>query len=229
MKLEGSVTKLENCGDALVVAHNRSHGAYEVGKRTLDVLSPLFVIVGFSWLFALIALAIKLDDFQEVVIFRQTRVGKKGDRTFSMWKFRSMCSDAKERLAGLMRYNEKDGPVFKMVHNPRDTRVGHFICKFICKMSLGEFPQLFNVLFGQMPIARSRPALPSEVDQYAPYQPHRLLCDAGITSCWQVQRNRDSLTFNEWVGLLYVKTRSFFTDLKLIFRTVGMVLTARGC
>lgn len=224
MKLEGSVTKLENCGDALVVAHNRSHGAYEVGKRTLDVLSPLFVIVGFSWLFALIALAIKLDDFQEVVIFRQTRVGKKGDSTFSMWKFRSMCSDAKERLAELMRYNEKDGPVF-MAHNPRDTRVGHFICK----TPLGELPQFFNVLFRQMPIVGSRPVLSSEVVQYAPYQPHRLLCDAGITSCWHVQRNRDSLTFNEWVGLLYMKIRSFFTDLKLIFRTVGMVLTARGC
>jgi lipopolysaccharide/colanic/teichoic acid biosynthesis glycosyltransferase len=176
MKFEDSVTKLENCGDALVVAHNGSHGAYEVGKRTFDILSPLFVIVGFSWLFALIALVIKLDDSQGVVIFRQTRVGKKGDRTFSMWKFRSMCSDAKERLAGLMRYNEKDGPIFKMAHNPRDTRVGHFICKY-----------------------------------------------------WQVQRNRDSLTFNEWVGLLYVKTRSFFTDLKLIFRTVGMILIAWGC
>jgi lipopolysaccharide/colanic/teichoic acid biosynthesis glycosyltransferase len=224
MKFEDSVTKLENCGDALVVAHNRSYGAYEVGKRTLDVLSPLFEIVGFSWFFALIALAIKLDDSQEVVIFRQTRVGKKGDRTFSMWKFRSMCSDAKERLAGLMRYNEKDGPAFKMAHNPRDTRVGHFICK----TSLDELPQFFNVLFGQMPIVGSHRALPSEVAQYAPYQPHRLLCDAGITSYWQVQRNRDSLTFNEWVGLLYVKTRSFFTDLKLIFRTVGMILIARG-
>ena len=190
-----------------------------------DVLPPLFEIVGFSWFFALIALVIKLDDFQGVVIFRQTRVGRKGDRIFNMWKFRSMCSDATERLAGLMRYNEKDGSVFKMTHNPRDTRVGHFICK----TSLDELLQFFNVLFGQMPIVGSRRALPSEVAQYAPYQHHRLLCDAGITSYWQVQRNRDSLTFNEWVGLLYVKTRSFFTDLKLIFRTVGMILIARGC
>lgn len=225
MKFEDSVTKLENCGDTLVVAHNGSHGAYEVGKRTFDILSSLFVIVWFSWLFALIALVIKLDDSQGAVIFRQTRVGKKGDRAFSMWKFRSMCSDAKERLAGLMRYNEKNGPVFKMAHNPRDTRVGHFICK----ASLDELPQFFNVLFGQMPIVGSHRALPSEVVQYAPYQSHRLLCDAGITSYWQVQCNRDSLTFDEWVGLLYVKTRSFFTDLKLIFRTVGMILTARGC
>ncbi len=226
MKVEDSATKLEDCGDALVVAHNESHGAYEVAKRAFDVLFSLFVIVGFSWLFALIALAIKLDDPQGPVIFRQTRVGR-GGRTFSMWKFRSMYSDAEERLAGLMRYNEKDGPVFKMAHDPRVTRVGHFIRK----TSLDEFPQFFNVLFGQMSIVGPRPALPSEVAQYTPYQSQRLLCDAGITSYWQVQRNRDSLTFDEWVDLdlLYVRTRSFLTDLKLIFQTVGVVLTAQGC
>jgi lipopolysaccharide/colanic/teichoic acid biosynthesis glycosyltransferase len=110
--------------------------------------------------------------------------------------------------------------------DPRITRVG----RFIRKTSLDELPQFINVLFGEMSVVGPRPALPNEVAQYTAYQSQRLNCDAGITSFWQVQRNRDSLSFDEWVDLdlAYVRNRSLLTDLKLIFQTVGVVLTAQG-
>lgn len=207
------------------VGHRRIFDGYRLAKRSFDVLFSLEVIIIFSWLFLLVALAIKMDDPTGPVFFRQERVGKDGKR-FHMWKFRSMYADAEERLDELMQYNEKDGPVFKMKDDPRVTRVGHFIRR----TSLDELPQFFNVLRGEMSVVGPRPALPSEVAQYNDFQAQRLSCEAGITSYWQVQKNRDSLSFAEWVylDLLYVRTRSFVTDLKIIARTAGAVLTAQG-
>ena len=211
--------------DTIAVERGKLFDVYKVAKRFFDILFSLFAIIAFSWLFVLIALAIKVDDPVGPVFFKQVRVGK-GGRIFRMWKFRSMYADAEDRLGELMRYNEKDGPVFKMENDPRVTRIGHIIRR----TSLDELPQFFNVLFGQMSIVGPRPALPREVAQYTPYQAQRLCCEAGITSYWQVQRNRDSLTFEEWIDfdLLYVRTRSFITDLKIVARTVGVVLTAQG-
>lgn len=207
------------------VGHRRIFDGYRLAKRSFDVLFSLEVIIIFSWLFLLVALAIKMDDPTGPVFFRQERVGKDGKR-FHMWKFRSMYADAEERLDELMQYNEKDGPVFKMKDDPRVTRVGHFIRR----TSLDELPQFFNVLRGEMSVVGPRPALPSEVAQYNDFQAQRLSCEAGITSYWQVQKNRDSLSFAEWVylDLLYVRTRSFVTDLKIIAQTAGAVLTAQG-
>ena len=135
--------------------------AYRFAKRAFDVVFSLLVFVVFCWLFAIIALLIKLDDPKGPVFFRQERVGKNG-RTFYMYKFRSMCVDAEEKLAELKVLNEKTGPVFKMRDDPRVTHVG----KWLRKLSLDELPQFVNVLLGDMSVVGPRPALPVEAATY---------------------------------------------------------------
>jgi lipopolysaccharide/colanic/teichoic acid biosynthesis glycosyltransferase len=199
--------------------------AYRFVKRTFDIVFSAFVLVAFSWLYAIIAIAIKIDDPKGPVIFKQERIGKDG-KPFQMYKFRSMCVDAEDKLADLRELNEKTGPVFKMAEDPRITRVG----KVIRKLSLDELPQFVNVLRGNLTVVGPRPALPSEVETYNDYQKQRLLVKQGITCYWQTRRNRDSITFDEWVDLdlLYVRKCGVWSDLKLIVQTVGVVLTAQG-
>lgn len=198
---------------------------YRFVKRAFDVVFSAAVLVVFCWLFAIIAILIKVDDPKGPVFFSQERVGKDG-RTFRMLKFRSMCVDAEDRLAELKELNEKTGPVFKIAEDPRITRVG----KWLRKMSLDELPQFVNVLRSDMSIVGPRPALPAEVATYDDYQRQRLLVKPGMTCYWQTRRNRDSITFDEWVelDLLYIKKCSAWSDLKLIIKTVGVVLTAQG-
>lgn len=199
--------------------------AYRAVKRAFDVCFSACVLVCLSWLFLIVAIAIKLDDPEGPVIFSQARVGRDG-REFRMYKFRSMCADAESRLAELAGRNEKDGPVFKMADDPRVTRVG----RFLRKTSIDELPQFVNVLLGDLSVVGPRPALPKEVAQYTPRQRQRLSVKQGITCYWQTRRNRDSITFDEWVelDLVYVKKCSLWADLKLIVQTVGCVLTAQG-
>lgn len=198
---------------------------YRFVKRAFDICFSLVVLVGLSWLFALIAVAIKLDDPNGPVIFSQRRVGRDG-REFRMYKFRSMVTDAETRLAQLLERNEKTGPVFKLHDDPRVTRVG----RVIRKVSLDELPQFVNVLKGDLSVVGPRPALSREVASYTPRQRQRLLCKQGLTCYWQTRRNRDSITFDEWVDLdlLYIRKCSAWTDFKLIIQTVGCVLTAQG-
>ena len=203
---------------------------YRLVKRAFDVCFSLAVMVAFSWLFLVIAVAVKLDDPAGPVIFRQRRVGRLGPggepTCFDMYKFRSMVADAEDRLDELQSRNEKDGPAFKIADDPRITRVGHVIRK----LSVDELPQFLNVLRGDVSVVGPRPALPSEVAEYTPRQRQRLLVRPGITCYWQTRRNRDSISFDEWVGLdlLYVRKCSVWADLKLIVQTVGVVLTAQG-
>ena len=199
--------------------------AYRFAKRAFDIVFSVAVLVVFCWLFAIIAILIKIDNPKGPVFFRQERVGKDG-RTFQMLKFRSMCVDAEEKLAELRELNEKTGPVFKIAEDPRITCVG----KWLRKLSLDELPQFVNVLRSDMSVVGPRPALPAEVATYDDYQRQRLLIKPGLTCYWQTRRNRDSITFDEWVGLdlLYIKKCSVWVDLKLIIQTVGVVLTAQG-
>ena len=202
-----------------------SRPVYQVVKRGFDIVFSAAVLVFFCWLFALIALCIKIDDPRGPVFFKQERVGCNGKR-FNMYKFRSMCVDAESRLAELQQYNEKTGPVFKIAEDPRITRVG----KWLRKLSLDELPQFLNVLKGDISVVGPRPALPKEVETYNAYQSQRLLVPQGITCYWQTRRNRDTITFDEWVDLdlLYVKKCGFWSDAKLIVQTIGVVLTAQG-
>ena len=228
-----SADEAEGMGDpepdaeTAVAAARLRHGrlGYCAIKRLFDITFSLLIIVLFSWLFLLTAIAIKVDDPSGPVFFGQDRVGRDGKR-FRMWKFRSMCADAEAKLAELQAKNEKDGPVFKMADDPRITRVG----RVIRKTSIDELPQFFNVLIGQMSVVGPRPALPKEVDTYTPRQKQRLLVKPGMTCYWQTRRNRDAISFAEWVelDLLYIKKCSCWSDFKLVIQTIGVVLTAQG-
>lgn len=132
----------------------KSRLGYRFTKRAFDIVFSAFVLVSFSWLFVIVAIAIKIEDPKGPVFFKQKRVGKDG-KEFNMYKFRSMCVDAEDRLAELRELNEKSGPVFKIAADPRITRVG----KWLRKLSLDEFPQFINVLRSDIPlrILKTRP------------------------------------------------------------------------
>lgn len=210
------------------VAIERLHGrrvAYCIIKRAFDFIFSLLVVVFFSWLFLLIAVAIKIDDPKGPVLFKQLRVGLNG-RLFTMYKFRSMVTNAEEALARLKEQNEKTGPVFKMERDPRVTRVGHVIRV----LSLDELPQFFNVLRGDLSVVGPRPAIVHEVEQYTSYQMQRLLVPQGLTCFWQIKPRRDKISFDEWVelDLKYITTCSVWTDFRIICRTVLTMITAQG-
>lgn len=137
----------------------KSRLGYRFTKRAFDIVFSAFVLVSFSWLFVIVAIAIKIDDPKGPVFFKQKRVGKDG-KEFNMYKFRSMCVDTEDRLAELRELNEKSGPVFKIAADPRITRVG----KWLRKLSLDEFPQFINVLRSDIPlrILKTRPEFSEE-------------------------------------------------------------------
>ena len=178
------------------------------------------------WPFLLIvALIIVIDSPGASPIFSQTRVGRDG-KTFTFYKFRSMYPDAEARLEGLLGYNEMDGPAFKMKNDPRITRVG----RFIRMTSIDELPQLWNILKGDMSIVGPRPPLPREVELYDKRAKQRLIVQPGLTCYWQIQPYRNRLSFEQWVDMdvQYINERSFWTDWKIIFKTVGAVFGMNG-
>lgn len=188
-------------------------------KRTIDILGSGIGLIILSPIFILVALAIKIEDPKGNVFFVQERCGK-NNKLFKMYKFRSMISNAEELLEELICENEMDGPVFKIKEDPRITRVG----RFIRKTSIDELPQLFNILVGDMSIVGPRPAIPHEVAEYNEYQRQRLLVKPGLTCIWQVS-GRNSIGFDEWVDmdLEYIEKRNLWMDIKLIFKTVGVL------
>ena len=194
-------------------------------RRTQDIVLSILGIALLWPLMLVTAVAVVLDSPGAGPIFTQTRVGRDG-RTFKFYKFRSMCPNAEAKLDDLMDRNEMNGPVFKIREDPRITRVG----RFIRKTSIDELPQLWNVLKGEMSIVGPRPGIPREVEQYDDYTRQRLLITPGLTCYWQVQPNRNRLTFEEWVDLdiKYINERSFLTDWKIIFATFGAVLGMNG-
>lgn len=192
-------------------------------KRLMDICGSFIGLCLTSPIMLAVAIAVKKCDGGPA-IFSQTRVGKNG-REFKMYKFRSMYIDAEERLAELQKFNEVDGPAFKMENDPRITKVGHFIRK----TSLDELPQLWNILKGEMSIVGPRPPLPREVAQYSDWDWGRLAVKPGLTCYWQVS-GRSDVSFDDWMklDLKYVEEQGFWTDVKILFKTVGVVLTGKG-
>ena len=192
---------------------------YMFCKRAMDIIGSLAGIILLSPLLLIIAIAIKIEDPKGSIIFAQQRCGK-DNKLFPMYKFRSMVSNAEELLEELMEHNEMDGPVFKIKDDPRITKVG----KFIRKTSVDELPQLFKILRGDMSIVGPSPAIPHEVAEYNDYQRQRLLVKPGLTCIWQVS-GRNSIGFDEWVDmdLEYIEKRNLWMDIKLIFKTVGVL------
>lgn len=192
---------------------------YLISKRAMDICASLIAIILLSPLFIIVSIAIKIEDPKGKVLFCQPRCGKE-KKVFSMYKFRSMVSNAEELLEELQEKNEMDGPVFKIKEDPRITNVG----KFIRKTSIDELPQLFNVLKGDMSLVGPRPPIPREVQQYNDYQKQRLIVKPGLTCIWQVS-GRNTIGFEEWIemDLEYIRNRSLWLDIKLIFKTVGVL------
>lgn len=194
-------------------------------KRMQDtVLSALALIVLFP-LMLLIALAVVIDDPQGGPIFSQIRCGQDGG-TFRLYKFRTMCVGAEQRLSELLPYNEMAGPAFKIQNDPRITRLG----RFLRSTGLDELPQLVNILKGDMSVVGPRPPLLREVEAYTPYQRQRLAVTPGLTCFWQVSPHRNSLSFDDWVelDLRYIREQSWLLDWKLTFWTVRAVLRREG-
>lgn len=193
-------------------------------KRGFDVFCCGLGLLLLSPLFLLVALLIKLEDGGPV-LFVQTRVGHNG-REFPMYKFRSMVPDAEKRFQELLHRNEhREGITFKIKDDPRVTRIG----KWLRKLSLDELPQLYNVLVGDMSLVGPRPPVPREVALYSLEHRRRLAVKPGITCIWQIS-GRSELDFSQQVRLdvLYIDTQTFGMDLKILLRTVPVVLAGRG-
>lgn len=205
--------------------HPSLTGRTGLAKRTIDIIGSLVGLFFLAPVFLLVAIAIKLDS-PGPVIFRQQRVGLDG-REFELLKFRSMYLNAEARKAELMAFNEiKDGPIFKMKRDPRVTRVG----RFIRRTSLDEFPQLLNILRGDMSLVGPRPPLPSEVAHYSSSHWERLSVIPGATGLWQVSGRSDLDSFNSMVALdmAYIRTWSLLKDLEIIFKTFQVIFRMEG-
>lgn len=205
-----------------VLANNKKYWFY---RRTQDICLALLGLL-LTWpIMLVVAIAIVIESPGAGPIFAQKRVGRDG-KEFTFYKFRSMKPHAEEELDGLLDQNEMSGPVFKIKNDPRITKVG----RIIRKTSIDELPQLINVLKGEMSIVGPRPALPREVAQYDEYAKQRLIITPGLTCYWQIQPQRNDLTFDQWLelDLKYIQERSFRVDWKIIFKTVGAVLDMNG-
>ncbi len=199
------------------VEDNRA--GYYFFKRTMDVICSLLALIVLSPIFLVVAILIRLEA-KGNCIFSQERVGQYGEK-FKMYKFRSMVANAEEIKHTLFNKNEMSGPMFKMKEDPRVTKVG----KFIRKTSIDELPQLVNVLKGEMSLVGPRPSLPKEVMKFEDWMMERLSVKPGLTCYWQVS-GRSDIGFEEWMKLdvKYVRERSTLVDIRLIFKTFGVLL-----
>ena len=193
-------------------------------KRLMDIVGSLIGCVLTLLITPFVALAIKIDS-PGPVFFSQTRIGKNG-RRFKIWKFRSMYIDAEERKKELEAQNEIKGLMFKMEDDPRITKVG----KFIRKTSIDETPQFLNILLGDMSLVGTRPPTEDEFEQYNGYYRRRMSITPGLTGMWQVSGRSDIQDFEEIVklDLEYIDNWSLLLDIKILFKTVFIVLGRKG-
>jgi exopolysaccharide biosynthesis polyprenyl glycosylphosphotransferase len=195
-----------------------------IAKRTLDLLGSTLGLVGLLPVLLLLALAVKVTS-RGPILFMQVRCGL-GGRRFRFYKFRTMVKDAEDRKAALTHLNEMSGPVFKIRCDPRITRIG----RVLRKLSLDELPQLWNVLRGDMSLVGPRPPTPDEVERYNARHVQRLSVMQGITGLWQVSGRSDISDFERWIDLdlQYARNWSMWTDLRILWKTVIVVVLVRG-
>ncbi|MBC1227996.1 sugar transferase [Listeria booriae] len=192
---------------------------YPLVKRSMDVLGASVGLLLLSPLFIFLFMMIKISDFRAPVFFKQERIGKNGTR-FMMYKFRTMIPNAEEKLAELLQFNEVEGAMFKMKHDPRITKLG----RFLRKTSIDELPQLVNVLKGDMSLVGPRPPLEREVAVYSVRDYRRLSITPGCTGLWQVS-GRNDVSFAEMVDLdlEYIQKVSFSLDIRILLKTVRVI------
>lgn len=195
-------------------------------KRVIDIIGAVVGCILSLPFILFVGLAIKIESksLTAKVFFVQERVGKDG-KLFKMIKFRSMHEDAEARLKEILHKNEIKGAMFKMKNDPRVTKVG----RFIRKTSIDELPQFFNVLVGDMSLVGPRPPLMREVVQYKEKDKGRLLVKPGITGLWQATvRNDADFDVMVKLDLRYIKELSFKTDMKILLKTILVVIHPNG-
>lgn len=195
-----------------------SRKGYHIVKRIFDIVLSAIGLVVLSPVMVVIAYKIKKEDGGPV-FYKQERISKNGSR-FKMYKFRSMVPNADQLLGKLRNKNEVEGAMFKIKHDPRITKVGHYIREH----SLDELPQLVNVLKGDMSLVGPRPPLPSEVEQYTDYDKQRLYVVPGCTGLWQAT-SRNEVGFDEMVklDLEYIQRANMFYDFLIICKTIFVI------
>jgi lipopolysaccharide/colanic/teichoic acid biosynthesis glycosyltransferase len=203
--------------------HNKQNGFYLThGKRQLDIILSIVGILFLLPLLLMIAILIKLDS-PGPAFFRQQRIGKNG-KIFLIYKFRTMIKNAEELKEDYEKFNEADGPVFKIRKDPRFTRVG----RFLARTGLDELPQLFNVLRGEMSFVGPRP-LPireaGKIEEKIKKLRESIL--PGITSSWVILGSHD-LSFKKWMELdaEYVRDRKFSSDFFILLKTFKIVVSS---
>lgn len=218
----GSVVPLKVISDGSLRRRGFSYACYLFAKRLFDLVSATLVLIILSPIILLVLLIKWLEDFHNP-IYVSKRVGKDG-KIFKIIKIRTMVPNAEALKQQLIDQglNEADLPAFKMSHDPRVTRFGRFLRKF----SIDEILQLLNIINSTMSVVGPRPPLPEEVEQYTEEQMHRLDVKGGLLCLWQIQKNRNSIAFDDWVDydMQYIKSQSLLLDLKIIFKGAYMVL-----
>ncbi len=212
----------------LVVSSTPEHSWKYLLKHLLDkILASVALICSLPiWIVA--AIIIKISDPKGPIFYFQERSGRYG-KPFKMWKFRSMYSDAEQRLEEVKKKygNEMEGPIFKLTNDPRIIPIGHFLRK----TSIDELPQLINVLMGDMSIVGPRPLPLYETKEFPNISDRRRLCvKPGITCYWQVEDRSSNPDFDQMIrqDLRYIDNWSLWLDVCLFFRTIPSVLLRRG-
>jgi exopolysaccharide biosynthesis polyprenyl glycosylphosphotransferase len=218
-------SEVESFGNSLVVGVREPviQGAPRLVKRIFDLTVSIILFVLTLPLLAMIWVAIKLDS-PGPAVYRAERVGENG-KLFQMLKFRSMVADA-DKLRDQSMSTDKEGrPIYKLDRDPRVTRVG----RFLRRTSLDELPQLVNVIRGEMSLVGPRPEQPFIVENYDSLERERLAVPPGVTGWWQVSGRSDlPLHLNVHLDLYYVRNYSLFLDLKILFKTVGVIVKGKG-
>lgn len=192
-------------------------------KRAFDIVGSAAALLALAPLFLVVAFLIKLDGGP--VFFMQTRVGRHG-RTFRMFKFRSMCLNAEQKLRELLAQNQHaTGVTFKIKDDPRVTKIGRWLRKY----SVDEFPQFYNVLRGDMSLVGPRPPVPAEVAKYSLADRRRLAVKPGLTCLWQIS-GRAEIDFPGQVRLDvdYIERQSLTEDVRILLKTVPAVISGTG-
>jgi len=192
-------------------------------KNVFDRVAAAILLAAISPIIVMVAFLIKVTS-KGPVLFKQVRQGFRG-RPFSLYKFRTMVSNAEQLKAELEVLNEMDEVVFKIENDPRITRLGRVLRKW----SIDELPQLFNVLKGEMSLVGPRPMLHTEIDEFRYWQRRKLSVKPGLTCLWQIS-GRSNLRFEEWMqlDLEYIDNWSLSLDLRILLSTISVVLTAKG-
>ena len=193
-------------------------------KRLLDIVVAGLFLLLLSPLLLVLAVAVKLTS-PGAVLYRWRVVGR-GGRSFTGYKFRSMCSNADAMKAGLASRNEMQGPVFKVTNDPRITRLGGWMRRY----SLDELPQLYCVFWGDMSLVGPRPPLVSEYERFSEYQKQKLAVKPGITCLWQVSGRNQVKDLDDWVklDLEYIRRWSLKLDFWILLKTAREVLAGSG-